>query len=186
MTLLVPFYRRGPHTLMHNDGALQVSLLLLLSISLVQRALIRMLHPPLGIPLSPHTQPGHQHSHTAQTPLYTPYKPVSTTRQLFTKTYKTLIVSKELTDCSPPNTNRSKLRVWAGTQWDCSRLHLELYWRQAGLSLIDSPVTESSPPATASVCLSIGRCPLVVSLSRRQSSLYTSLTAGHPVGYKLR
>lgn len=61
---------------MHNDGILQVS-----SIRPQQAAAISlgMLHPPLGIPLSPHTQPGQDYgtthsdaqtllAHTAQTP----------------------------------------------------------------------------------------------------------------------
>lgn len=50
---------------MHNDGILQVS-----SISRLQAAVISpgMLHPPPGIPLSPHTRPGpgRLHNNAAQ------------------------------------------------------------------------------------------------------------------------
>lgn len=62
---------------MHNDGILQVS-----SISPLQAADISAgtLHPPLGIPLSPHTQAGQDYGKTrsrcTNPPSHTPFKPV--------------------------------------------------------------------------------------------------------------
>lgn len=126
-------------SMMYNDGILQVSLLLLLSISPLQRALISlgMLHPPLGIPLSPHTQPGQDycttHSlHTVQTHIHR--LPASLHRTVY-KTHKTLIVSEDrLTAQLSSQTQTaancvSELGLVVGTciqRYD-SELYLELY-----------------------------------------------------------
>lgn len=76
---------------MHNDGILQVS-----SISRLQAAVISpgTLHPPPGIPLSPHTRPGpgrlHDNAAQKKNP---PYKPCIHKLSAVYKTCKAVIAS---------------------------------------------------------------------------------------------
>lgn len=77
---------------MHNDGILQVS-----SISPLQAAAISpgMLHPPLGIPLSPHTRkPGRGYGTTHSCCTNPPYKRRIHKLSAAYKTRTALIVSK--------------------------------------------------------------------------------------------
>lgn len=94
---LVPSEKRP--SVMHNDGILQVSLLLLLSISPLQTAVIAVgtLHPPLGIPLSPYTQAGQKLLHRTLMPHKTSLHTFSCIHKpsAVYKTSKSLIVSED-------------------------------------------------------------------------------------------
>lgn len=143
---------------MHNDGILQVS-----SISPLQAAVISpgMLHPPLGIPLSPHTQPGQDystaHSYCTNPPCTLRKPPRIHKLSAVYKTYKTLIVSKDWLSVwlELPNYKPQQIKC---VSWDLFSVILykapfRAAWRQAGLlhTETDRPVTESSLPATASL-----------------------------------
>lgn len=126
---------------MPSDGVLQVS-----SIRPLQAGDISAvtLHPRLGIPLSLHTQPGQTydktHLHCPES-LNTVFRPVSTDLRLHAEPIKGSAHKPQQIRCP---------------SWDL--VSAVLYQARIKTSC-DSLVSESSPPATASVHLSVWRCP---------------------------
>lgn len=113
--------------------------------------------PTVGIPLSPHTQPGQDHrtTHSNRTNPFLQsriHKPSAVYRNLADSNHvKGLCVQTQI-----------KCVSWDCTQWEFTRQHLELQASQTVLG-------QSSAPATGSVCLSVVSCALVVSLKTTQS-----------------